>query len=99
MVKSGVFYTRYKVKDASAVKDSKTGVNVAYDINAGSAKQKLSDTTGGYATATSRVDDFVANLTNFVVENPVKTTGAGLALLLIGVGAYFVSKGTLPKII
>ena len=99
LVKSGVFYTRYKVKDASAVKDSKTGVNVAYDINAGSAKQKYGDTTGGYATASSRVDDFVANLTNFVVENPVKTTGAGLALVLIGVGAYYLSKGTLPKII
>lgn len=99
LVKSGKFYARYKVQDAKSIKDAKTGVDMAYDINAGSAKQKYGDTTGGYATASSRVNDFVANLTNFVVENPVKTTGAGLALVLIGVGAYLMSKGTLPKIV
>lgn len=99
LVKSGTFFNRYKVQNAQAIKDAKTGVDMAYDINAGSSKQKFSDTTGGYATASSRVSDFVANLTNFVVENPVKTTGAGLALVLIGVGAYMMSKGTLPKII
>jgi putative chitinase len=99
LVKSGTFYNRYKVKDSASVKDAKTGVDVAYDINAGSAKQKFGDTTGGYATATSRVNDFVANLTDFVVTNPVKSTGAGLALILVGVGAYMLSKGTLPKII
>lgn len=99
LVKSGKFYSRYKVQDSQAIKDAKTGVDMAYDINAGSSSQKFSDTTGGYASASSRVNDFVANLTDFVIANPVKTTGAGIALILIGVGAYMMSKGTLPKII
>ena len=98
LVNAGTFFARYKVKDSNGIKDAKTGVEMAYDINAGSAKQKFSDTTGGYATATSRVNDFVANLGDFIVQNPVKTTGAGIAIILLGVGAYMLSKGTLPKI-
>ena len=98
LIKSGSFEARYQVKDTNSIKDSKTGVNVAYDINAGSAKQKYGDTTGGYKTASSRVDDFVKNLSEFVTTNPIKTGGGILGILLLGVGAYYLSKGGFPKI-
>lgn len=34
----------------------------------------------------------------YITENPVKTGGGILVLALLGVGAYYLSKGTLPKI-
>lgn len=98
LIKSGTFKARYLTDDAEKVKDAKTGVNVAYDINAGSSKQKYGDTTGGYKTSVSRVDDFVNSISDFVTTNPVKTGGGLLLLALLGVGGYYLSKGGFSRI-
>lgn len=98
LIKSDTFKARYLVSDAEKVKDAKTGVNVAYDINAGNSKQKYGDTTGGYKTSVSRVDDFVNSISEFVITNPVKTGGGLLLLALLGVGGYYLSKGGFSRI-
>lgn len=98
LVKSGKFKARYLIENPEKVTSASQGVNIAYDINAGNSKQRLSDTTGGYATATARVSDFVTNLSDFVTTNPVKTGGGILGIILLGVGAYYLSKGGIPKI-
>ena len=35
----------------------------------------------------------------YITENPVKTGGAVVGLLLLGAGAYFLSKGGFTKIV
>lgn len=97
LVTNGTFKARYMVDSTDKVSNEKTGVDIAYDINAGSAKQKYGDTTGGYKTASARVGEFVDSITDFVSENPIKTGGLAIALLL-GAGYYFLSKSGLPKI-
>jgi predicted chitinase len=98
LIKNGTFKARYMIDSLDKVSNAKTGVDIAYDINAGSAKQKYGDTTGGYKTASARVGDFVDSITDFVSENPIKTGGLAIALLL-GAGYYFLSKSGLPKIL
>jgi predicted chitinase len=98
LIKNGTFKARYMVDNLDKVSNAKTGVDIAYDINAGSSKQKYGDTTGGYKTASARVGDFVDSITDFVVTNPIKTGGLAIALLL-GAGYYFLSKSGLPKIL
>jgi predicted chitinase len=98
LVKSGKFKARYLIENPEKVTSASQGVNIAYDINAGNSKQRLSDTTGGYATATARVSDFVTNLADFVTTNPIKTGGGVILLALLGAGYYYLSKGGLPKI-
>jgi predicted chitinase len=98
LIKSGKFQARYLLDSTDKVNSASEGVNIAYDINAGNSKQRLSDTTGGYATATARVSDFFTNLSDFIITNPIKTGGGILGILLLGVGAYYLSKGGLPKI-
>jgi len=98
LIKSGKFQARYLVDSTDKVNSASQGVNIAYDINAGNSKQRLSDTTGGYATATARVNDFVTNLSDFVVNNPIKTGGGVILLALLGAGYYYLSKGGFPKI-
>ena len=98
LITNGTFKARYLVDNTDKVSNEKTGVDIAYDINAGSAKQKYGDTTGGYKTASARVGDFVDSITDFVVTNPIKTGGGVLVLALLGAGVYYLSKGTLPKI-
>jgi predicted chitinase len=98
LIKNGTFKARYMIDNLDKVSNAKTGVDIAYDINAGSAKQKYGDTTGGYKTASARVGDFVDSITDFVVTNPIKTGGLAIALLL-GAGYYFLSKSGLPKIL
>jgi len=34
----------------------------------------------------------------YITENPAKTTGGVLGILLLGAGIYYLSKGTFPKI-
>ncbi len=97
LITNGTFKARYMVDNTDKVSNEKTGVDIAYDINAGSAKQKYGDTTGGYKTASARVGDFVDSITDFVVTNPIKTGGLAVAILL-GAGYYFLSKSGLPKI-
>lgn len=97
LITNGTFKARYLVDNTDKVSNEKTGVDIAYDINAGSAKQKYGDTTGGYKTASARVGDFVDSITDFVVTNPIKSGGLAVAILL-GAGYYFLSKSGLPKI-
>jgi predicted chitinase len=99
LIKNGTFEARYLLNDVEKVKDEKTGVNIAYDINAGSAKQKYGDTTGGYQTSVSRVGDFVDSIAEFVTTNPVKTGGGLILLGLLSAGAYYLSKGGFTKIV
>ena len=96
LIANGTFKSRYLVDDTNKVNTPKIGVDIAYDINAGSASQKFGDTTGGYKTATSRVDDFVDSISEFVTKNPLKSGGLVVALL-VGAGYYFL-KGSVPKI-
>jgi predicted chitinase len=98
LVKSGKFKARYLIENPEKVTSASQGVNIAYDINAGNSKQRLSDTTGGYNTATARVTDFVTNLSDFVTTNPIKTGGGVIILALLGAGYYYLSKGGFPKI-
>ena len=98
LVKNGSFKARYMVDGIDKVNNSKTGVDIAYDINAGSSKQKYGDTTGGYKTSVSRVDDFVDSITDFVTTNPIKT-GLGVVIALLGAGYYFLSKGGFTKVV
>lgn len=98
LVKSGKFSSRYLIENPEKVTSASQGVNIAYDINAGNSKQRLSDTTGGYATATARVSDFVTNLSDFITTNPIKTGGGVIILALLGAGYYYLSKGGFPKI-
>jgi predicted chitinase len=98
LVKNGSFKARYMVDGIDKVNNSKTGVDIAYDINAGSSKQKYGDTTGGYKTSVSRVDDFVDSITDFITTNPIKT-GLGVVVALLGAGYYFLSKGGFTKVV
>jgi predicted chitinase len=98
LIQSGNFKATYMIDNLDKVSNAKTGVDIAYDINAGSSKQKYGDTTGGYKTASARVGEFVDSITDFVVTNPIKTGGLAIALLL-GAGYYFLSKSGLPKIL
>jgi predicted chitinase len=99
LIKSGNFKATYMIDNLDKVNNAKTGVDIAYDINAGSSKQKYGDTTGGYKTATARVSDFVDSITDFVVTNPIKTGGGLILVALLGAGYYYLSKGGLPKIL
>jgi len=98
LVKSGKFESRYLIQNPDKINSASQGVNIAYDINAGNSKQRLTDSTGGYATATARVNEFVNNLSDFVTTNPIKTGGGIVLIGLLGAGIYYLSKGTLPKI-
>lgn len=47
---------------------------------------------------TRRLNEIQEAGLKYITENPVKTGGGILGLLLLGVGAYYLSKGGLPKI-
>jgi lysozyme family protein len=47
---------------------------------------------------TRRLEEIQEAGLKYITENPVKTGGGILGLLLLGVGAYYLSKGGLPKI-
>jgi lysozyme family protein len=47
---------------------------------------------------TRRLDEIQEAGLKYITENPVKTGGGILGILLLGVGAYYLSKGGLPKI-
>lgn len=60
--------------------------------------QSLSD-WGSYGTGwTRRLYEIQDQALKYVSENPVKSTGGVLGVLLLGAGIYYLSKGTLPKI-
>ena len=47
---------------------------------------------------TRRLEEIQEAGLKYITENPVKTGGGILGILLLGVGAYYLSKGGLPKI-
>jgi lysozyme family protein len=47
---------------------------------------------------TRRLNEIQEAGLKYITENPVKTGGGILGILLLGVGAYYLSKGGLPKI-
>lgn len=47
---------------------------------------------------TRRLEEIQEAGLKYITENPVKTGGGIIGLLLLGVGAYYLSKGGLPKI-
>ena len=48
---------------------------------------------------TRRLYEIQDQALKYVTENPIKTGGGVIALLLVGAGYYYLSKGTLPKIL
>ena len=47
---------------------------------------------------TRRLNEIQEAGLKYITENPAKTTGGVLGILLLGAGIYYLSKGTLPKI-
>lgn len=60
--------------------------------------QSLSDWSNYSKGWTRRLYEIENQALKYITENPVKTGGGILGLLLLGVGAYYLSKGGLPKI-
>jgi lysozyme family protein len=61
--------------------------------------QSLSDWSNYSKGWTRRLYEIQDQALKYVTENPIKTGGGVLALLLVGAGYYYLSKGTLPKIL
>jgi putative chitinase len=89
---------KYGVDDQSKITSLKQGADIAYNINAGLGNNPNADTTGGYRQTLDSMGSYFKGLTDFVSENPIKTGGLAIALLL-GAGYYFLSKSGLPKIL
>ena len=60
--------------------------------------QSLSDWSNYSKGWTRRLYEIESQALKYITENPVKTGGGILGILLLGVGAYYLSKGGLPKI-
>jgi len=60
--------------------------------------QSLSDWSNYSKGWTRRLYEIQDQALKYITENPVKTGGGILGILLLGVGAYYLSKGGLPKI-
>ena len=60
--------------------------------------QSLSDWSNYSKGWTRRLYEIENQALKYITENPVKTGGGILGILLLGVGAYYLSKGGLPKI-
>jgi lysozyme family protein len=60
--------------------------------------QSLSDWSNYSKGWTRRLYEIENQALKYITENPIKTGGGILGLLLLGVGAYYLSKGGLPKI-
>jgi lysozyme family protein len=61
--------------------------------------QSLSDWSNYSKGWTRRLYEIQEQALKYVTENPIKTGGGVIALLILGAGIYYVSKGTLPKIL
>ena len=61
--------------------------------------QSLSDWSNYSKGWTRRLYEIQDQALKYVTENPIKTGGGVIALLLVGAGYYYLSKGTLPKIL
>jgi lysozyme family protein len=61
--------------------------------------QSLSDWSNYSKGWTRRLYEIQDQALKYITENPIKTGGGVLALLLVGAGYYYLSKGTLPKIL
>jgi lysozyme family protein len=48
---------------------------------------------------TRRLYEIQDQALKYITENPVKTGGGVILLALLGTGVYYLSKGTLPKIL
>lgn len=60
--------------------------------------QSLSDWSNYSKGWTRRLYEIESQALKYITENPIKTGGGILGILLLGVGAYYLSKGGLPKI-
>ena len=60
--------------------------------------QSLSDWSNYSKGWTRRLYEIENQALKYITENPIKTGGGILGILLLGVGAYYLSKGGLPKI-
>ena len=60
--------------------------------------QSLSDWSNYSKGWTRRLYEIENQALKYITENPIKTGGGIIGILLLGVGAYYLSKGGLPKI-
>ena len=60
--------------------------------------QSLSDWSNYSKGWTRRLYEIENQALKYITENPIKTGGGILGILLLGVGAYYLSKGGFPKI-
>ena len=81
-------------------KNSKMEVQLVKDLTAKrlSTLQSLPDFSWAGKAWTRRLYEIQDQALKYITENPAKTTGGVLGILLLGAGIYYLSKGTLPKI-
>ena len=81
-------------------KDPKKHAQLIKDLTAKrlSTLQSLSDFSCAGKAWTRRLYEIQDQALKYVSENPVTTGGGILGILLLGVGAYYLSKGGFPKI-
>ena len=81
-------------------KNKKMEIQLINDLTAKrlSTLKSLPDFSWAGKAWTRRLYEIQDQALKYVSENPVKTGGGILGILLLGVGAYYLSKGGLPKI-
>jgi lysozyme family protein len=84
-------YTKKSVKNETELVKYLTAERLKY-------LQSLSDWSNYSKGWTRRLYEIQDQALKYITENPVKTGGGIIGLLLLGVGAYYLSKGGLPKI-
>ena len=81
-------------------KNSKIEIQLIKDLTA--KRLATLKTLGSWSWAgkawTRRLEEIQETGLKYITENPVKTGGGILGILLLGVGAYYLSKGGFPKI-
>jgi lysozyme family protein len=84
-------YTKKSVKNETELVKYLTAERLKY-------LQSLSDWSNYSKGWTRRLYEIENQALKYITENPVKTGGGIIGLLLLGVGAYYLSKGGLSKI-
>jgi lysozyme family protein len=84
-------YTKKSVKNETELVKYLTAERLKY-------LQSLSDWSNYSKGWTRRLYEIQDQALKYITENPVKTGGGIIGFLLLGVGAYYLSKGGLPKI-
>jgi len=84
-------YTKKSVKNETELVKYLTAERLKY-------LQSLSDWSNYSKGWTRRLYEIENQALKYITENPIKTGGGIIGIILLGVGAYYLSKGGFPKI-